>query len=336
MNRAVLKPSEIAPRTAQVLADAAEEFLDPADIAVITGGVETAQALTALPFDHIVFTGGQAAGRSVLENAARNLVPVTLELGGKSPVIVGRSADLATAAFRIAVGKATNGGQICVSADTVYVPVESLEAFVDAIRASYGELLPTATGNPDVTAVVDDRHVARIDEYVREATELGARIETVPDEPIGTADRRRPLRVVIDPPLSAAISQEEIFGPAMVLRTYSDVEQVLGQINAGPKPLALYYFGQDEREQCAVVESTTSGGVTINELMMHPGLLDAPFGGVGASGMGHYNGREGFLEFSHARAVFVASEQDPRREWGMLPPHADGYRAAMSAQVTAE
>ncbi|MCK0090635.1 aldehyde dehydrogenase family protein [Rhodococcus sp. F64268] len=335
-NRAVLKPSEIAPRTAQVLADAAEEFLDPTDIAVVTGGVETAQALTALPFDHIVFTGGQAAGRSVLENAARNLVPVTLELGGKSPVIVGRSADLATAAFRIAIGKATNGGQICVSADTVYVPVESLEAFVDAIRASYGELLPTATGNRDVTAIVDDRHVARIDEYVREATKLGARIETVPDEPIGTADRRRPLRLVIDPPLSAAISQEEIFGPAMVVRTYSDLEQVLGQINAGPKPLALYYFGQDEREQRVVVESTTSGGVTINEVMMHPGLLDAPFGGVGASGIGHYNGREGFLEFSHARTVFVASEQDPRREWGMLPPHADGYRAAMSAQVTAE
>ncbi|WP_132474122.1 aldehyde dehydrogenase family protein [Rhodococcus sp. SMB37] len=334
-NRAVLKPSEIASRTAQVLADAAAEFLDPADVAVVTGGPDIAQALTSLPFDHIVFTGGQAAGRSVLANAARNLVPVTLELGGKSPVIVGRSADLATAAFRIAVGKATNGGQLCVNADTLYVPAESLDTFVAEIREAYGELFPTAAGNPDVTAVVDDRHAARIDDYIREAAESGARVETIPDEPISASDRRRPLRLVVDPPLSAAISQEEIFGPAMVLRTYDVLGQVLDEINSGPKPLALYYFGQDPEEQRIVVESTTSGGVTINEVLMHAGLLDAPFGGVGASGMGHYNGREGFLEFSHARTVFVASEQDPRREWGMLPPHADGYRAAMVAQVTA-
>ncbi|HET8994714.1 MAG TPA: aldehyde dehydrogenase family protein [Rhodococcus sp. (in: high G+C Gram-positive bacteria)] len=335
-NRAVLKSSEIAPRTAQVLADAAAELLDPADVAVVTGGPDIAQALTSLPFDHIVFTGGQAAGRSVLANAARNLVPVTLELGGKSPVIVGRSADLATAAFRIAVGKATNGGQICVAPDTVHVPVELVEPFIAAVRESYAELLPTAAGNVDVTAIVSDGHADRIDEYVRDAERLGARVEIVPVEPVDTTERRRPLRLVLDPPESAMISQEEIFGPAMVIRTYDDVEQVLEQINAGPKPLALYYFGHDVEEQNLVVESTSSGGVTINDVLMHPGLLDAPFGGVGASGMGHYNGREGFLEFSHARTVFVASEQDPRREWGMLPPYADGYRASMAGQVTPE
>ena len=160
-NRAVLKPSELVPRTAQVLAEAAAEFLDPVDVAVVTGGPDVAQTLTALPFDHIVFTGGQTAGRSVLENAARNLVPVTLELGGKSPTIVGRSADLAAAAHRIAVGKATNAGQLCVNPDTVYVPSESLEAFVAAVRESYLELLPTATGNADATAVVTERHAAR-------------------------------------------------------------------------------------------------------------------------------------------------------------------------------
>ncbi|MEV1135550.1 aldehyde dehydrogenase family protein [Rhodococcus coprophilus] len=332
-NRAVLKPSEVVPRTAQVLAEAAAEFLDPTDVAVVTGGPDVAQSLTSLPFDHIVFTGGVAAGRSVLENAARNLVPVTLELGGKSPTIIGRSADLDTAAFRIAVAKATNGGQLCVNPDTVYVPSEALESFLSAVARSYEELLPTAAGNPDVIAVVADRHAARVDEYVREAADLGARVVVVPDEPISTTERRRPLRLVLDPPESAAISQEEIFGPAMVVRTYDDLDQVLGRINAGPKPLALYYFGRDSEEQRAVIEGTTSGGVTINDAMMHAGMLDAPFGGVGGSGMGHYNGREGFLEFSHARTVFESPEHDPRREWGMLPPYGEGYRAAMTAQI---
>ncbi|MEE2032738.1 aldehyde dehydrogenase family protein [Rhodococcus chondri] len=332
-NRAVLKPSEFVPRTAQVLAAAAAEYLDPADVAVVTGGPDIAQALTSLPFDHIVFTGSQAAGRSVLTNAAANLVPVTLELGGKSPVVVGRSADLDTAAFRIAVGKSTNGGQICVGPDTVYVPSEKLESFVASLSGTYRELHPTVAGNPDATAIVADRHVARIDGYIDEAQQLGVRVETVPSEPIDTTERRRPLRIVVDPPKSAAISQEEIFGPAMVIRTYDDIADVLAEINSGPKPLALYYFGNDADEQRVVVEGTTSGGVTINEVMMHPGMLDAPFGGIGASGMGHYNGREGFLEFSHARTVFTAPEYDPRREWGMLPPYADGYRAAMTAQV---
>lgn len=333
-NRAVLKPSEVVPRTAEVLAAAAAEFLDPRDVAVVTGGPEVAQALTALPFDHIVFTGSAAAGRSVMANAALNLVPVTLELGGKSPVIVGRSADTDTAAFRIAVGKATNSGQLCVNADTAYVPAEHLESFVAAIGRTYGELLPTIAGNVDVTAIVSDRHAARIDGYISEAQQLGARVEVVPSEPIGTGERRRPLSLVIDPPASAAISREEIFGPAMVIRTYDDLADVLDEINSGPKPLALYYFGHDEDEQRTVVEGTTSGGVTINEVMMHAGMLDAPFGGIGESGIGHYNGREGFLEFSHARTVFVAPDYDPCREWGMLPPYAEEYRAAMSAQVS--
>ncbi|WP_241384920.1 aldehyde dehydrogenase family protein [Rhodococcus sp. CH91] len=333
-NRAVLKPSEVVPRTARALAEAAADFLDPAEIAVVTGGPDVAKALTSLPFDHIVFTGGEAAGRSVMANAALNLVPVTLELGGKSPVIVGRSADLDTAAYRITVGKSTNSGQLCVSADTVYVPAEKLDPFLEQVSETYTELFPTIAGNPDVTAIVDDRHAARIDGYIRQAQELGVRVVTAPDEPIATDDRRRPLRVVIDPPESAAVSKEEIFGPVMVVRTYDDLGQVLGAINSGPEPLALYYFGRDEDEQRIVLECTISGGVTVNDIAMHPGMLDAPFGGIGPSGTGHYNGREGFLEFSHARTVFVAPDVDPRREWGMLPPYAEGYRAGMSAQVT--
>lgn len=331
-NRAVLKPSEVVPRTAALIAEIATATLDPEVVAIVTGGPEVAEALTSLPFDHLVFTGSTAVGKLVMANAARNLVPVTLELGGKSPVIIGRSADLETAAFRIAAGKVSNGGQLCVSPDTAYVPRELLEDFVAAVRKSYAELLPTIEGNADAVAIVDERHAARIDGYVESA---GARVENAPDCAPPAEGRRRPLRMVIEPAADAAIRCEEIFGPALVVLGYDELDAVLVEINAGPRPLALYYFGAEEAEQAHVLDHTLSGGVTVNDVMMHPGLQDAPFGGVGASGMGHYNGREGFLEFSHVRAVFEASAVDPRREWGLLPPYSAGFEAQIAAQVTA-
>lgn len=333
-NRAVLKPSEVVPRTADVLADAVATLLDPDEVAIVTGGPDVADALTSLPFDHLVFTGSSAVGKLVMANAAQNLVPVTLELGGKSPTVIGLGADLADAAHRIAVGKATNGGQICVSPDTVYVPRERVDEFVAALREAYTALLPTVDGNADAVAVVNDRHAARIDGYVADAAARGARVESAPDVPLPATGRRRPLRMVIEPPADAVIRQEEIFGPAVVLLGYDTIDEVIDAINAGPKPLALYYFGTDTAERDAVVGRTSSGGVTINEVMMHPGLQDAPFGGVGASGMGHYNGREGFLEFSHARAVYESAGPDLRGEWGMLPPYTDQFRTMMAAQVT--
>jgi len=333
-NRAVLKPSEITGRTAEVFARAVEAELDPAVVTVFTGGVDVAEALTSLPFDHIVVTGSGTVGRAVMANAARNLVPVTLELGGKSPVIVGRSADLIDAATKIAIAKATNGGQICVSPDTVYVPRENVEAFVDAVADAFVELHPTVSGNPDVVAAVNARHLERVDGYVREAAELGARVVTAPDEELSGADRRRPLRIVVEPPAQALICTEEIFGSAMVVSAYDVIDDVIDTVNAGPKPLALYYFGGDQEERRTVLERTSSGGVTVDNVMMHPAMMDAPFGGVGASGIGHYNGREGFLEFSHARTVFIAPAADPRREWGMLPPYGDHFVAAMTAQIT--
>ena len=333
-NRAVVKPSEITSRTADLLHRLAEAELDPEVVTVITGGREVAEELTSLPFDHIVVTGSGAVGRAVMANAARNLVPVTLELGGKSPVIVGRSADLADAARKIAIAKSTNGGQICVSPDTAYVPRESLDDFVTAVASAFCELHPTAAGNPDVVAAVNERHLERVDSYVREAAELGATVVTAPDEELSTADRRRPLRLVIDPPAQARIRAEEIFGAAMVVQPYDDVDDVISELNAGPKALALYYFGTDTAERDTVLARTSSGGVTVDNVMMHPGMNDAPFGGVGASGMGHYNGREGFLEFSHARTVFFSPQADPRGEWGTLPPYGEHFTAAMVAQIT--
>ncbi|NQD74414.1 coniferyl aldehyde dehydrogenase [Pseudomonas sp. CM27] len=334
-NRAILKPSEVLPRTAACIAALCAEHLDPLEVAVVTGGADLAEAFTAQPFDHLVFTGSTGIGRAVMRNAAQNLVPVTLELGGKSPVVLSRSADLAKAAFSIAVAKATNGGQICINPDLVYVPRAALEAFLDALRSAYCTLNPTVTGNPDVVAVVNAQHWARVDALVQGARQQGARIESLPDVQPGD-DRRCPLRVVVDPPQDARILHEEIFGPAVVVLTYEALAEVISHINARPRPLALYYFGNDPHEQQQVLDHTVSGGVTLNEVMMHAALHDAPFGGVGASGMGHYHGREGFLEFSHARTVFQAAGHDPRAEWGLLPPYGEHFLAAMLAQVTAD
>ncbi|VVN70412.1 coniferyl aldehyde dehydrogenase [Pseudomonas fluorescens] len=334
-NRAILKPSDVVPRTAELVARLFAEHLDPLEVGVVTGDVELAEAFSAQPFDHLVYTGSTATGRLVMRNAAQNLVPVTLELGGKSPVIVSGSADLKKAAFSIAVGKACNGGQICINPDLVYVPKALLEPFLEALRATYSELNPSVAGNPDVVAVVNQRHLDRVEGYVLDAQARGARVECLP-EPLApnAEDRRRPLRVVVDPAPDSVIMREEIFGPAMVVLTYEHLDQVIDDINGRPRPLALYYFGKDPEQQRYVLERTVSGGVTVNDVMMHAAMHDAPFGGVGASGMGHYHGHEGFLEFSHQRTVFKAPEHDPRREWGLLPPYGEHFLAAMLASVT--
>ena len=332
-NRAILKPSEVTGNTAAVLAGAIGERFDPLELAVVTGGVEVGQGFASQPFDHLVFTGSTVVGRDVMRRAAENLVPVTLELGGKSPAIVGRSADIADAARRLAIAKMTNSGPNCVSPDLVYIAVEHKQAFIDAFRAAVISLYPNANGNPDLVAVVNERHQQRIDRYLADALEQGAEVLRCPDEAPVPESRKRPLSVVVNPPLRSLVMEEELFGPIMVLLTYSDLPSVLAEINARPRPLALYYFGQDPAEQDYVLSHTLSGGVTINDAMMHPAMHDAPFGGVGASGMGHYHGREGFCQFSHARTVFKAPAYDPRAEWGLLPPYGEQFLMAMRAQV---
>ena len=320
-NRAILKPSEVVPRTAALVARLVGELFDPLEVGVVTGGADLAQAFTAQPFDHLVFTGSTEVARSVMRNAAQNLVPVTLELGGKSPVIVARSADLETAAFRIALSKTTNSGQVCINPDLVYVPREQLEAFIEAFAGAYRRFVPEVSDNPDVVAVVNPQHLTRVENLVGQARQAGARVLSLPHALAADGqNRRRPLQLVIDPPQDSLIMHEEIFGPAMVVLPYDEVDQVIGQINARPRPLALYYFGNDALEQRHVLEHTLSGGVTLNDVMMHAALHDAPFGGIGGSGMGHYHGREGFLQFSHLRTVLKAPDHDPRGEWGLLPP----------------
>lgn len=326
-NRAVLKPSEVAPRTADVLARAVAEFFEPEELAVVTGGPEVAAEFTRQPWNHLVFTGSTAVGKQVMQAAAANLVPVTLELGGKSPVLIGESADIANAAERIAVGKALNSGQLCVAPDTVWVPAAKLEALVQGIQESYSRQYPQIAGNADLTPVVNDRHFARVESYVADAAARGARVVMAGDWPNaeGAAERRMPLRLVIDPPADAEIAVHEIFGPALVLRGYKVLADAVAKVNADERPLALYYFGEDAEELNWVLNNTLSGGVSINDVAMHPALHDAPFGGVGASGMGHYHGYEGFLEFSHARSVYLHGHHDPRLEWGMLPPYRESF-----------
>jgi coniferyl-aldehyde dehydrogenase len=326
-NRAVLKPSEVAPRTADVLARAVAEFFEPEELAVVTGGPEVAAEFTRQPWNHLVFTGSTAVGKQVMQAAAANLVPVTLELGGKSPVLIGESADIANAAERIAVGKALNSGQLCVAPDTVWVPAAKLEALVLGIQASFCRQYPQIAGNADLTPVVNDRHFARVESYVADAAARGARVVMAGDWPNaeGAAERRMPLRLVIDPPADAEIAVHEIFGPALVLRSYKALADAVAKVNADERPLALYYFGEDAEELNWVLNNTLSGGVSINDVAMHPALHDAPFGGVGASGMGHYHGYEGFLEFSHARSVYLHGHHDPRLEWGMLPPYRESF-----------
>ena len=335
-NRAVLKPSEIAPRTAEALARAVAEFFAPEELAVVTGGPDVAADFSRQPWNHLVFTGSTAVGKRIMQAAAEHLVPVTLELGGKSPVLVGQSADIANAAERIAVGKGLNSGQLCVAPDTVWVHEAQADALIEALQSAYAGLFPTIAGNPDVTPVVNAQHFARVESYVADAGARGARVVMAGDWPSaeGAAQRRMPLRIVVNPPADSEIAQHEIFGPALVLRTYRALSDAVAELNAGERPLALYYFGSDAAEQQWVLDHTLSGGVSVNDVVMHPALHDAPFGGVGASGMGHYHGHEGFLEFSHARSIYSAGSHDPRREWGMLPPYTEQFAQMVRGAIT--
>ena len=332
-NRVMVKPSEFNPKTAELLEQLFSKYFPGGEVTVVNGGPETGAAFAALPLNHIIFTGATGIGRKVMEAAARNLTPVTLELGGKSPVIISRTADIAEAAARIMNGKATNAGQACVSPDYVFVPEESMETFIDACRAIFREQFPTALDNQDYSCVVNDRHCARITGYIHEAQQAGVRVENLGTEEITEGKRRIPVHIVVDPGEDLAIMQEEIFGPAMIVKPYQKLEPCVDYINQRPSPLALYYFGKDKAEQAWVLDHTLSGGVTVNEVLMHVACTDMPFGGVGASGIGNYHGREGFRTFSHARSVFTEGWLNIAKLAGTLPPYSDKVGKMLASQI---
>ena len=336
-NRAMIKPSERTPAVSALLAELFDAYFEPTEVTVCVGGPEVGAAFSALPFDHLAFTGGAETGRRVLAAAAPNLTPTLLELGGKSPVIVGDSSDLARAAERIVAGKLINAGQACVSPDYVFVPRTRLERFVALCRRAANAFFPTVQGNPQCTSMIDRRHYRRLRNWLEEARkDPGCRVEVCrPDgEPDGCEDAHRmALHLIIRPRLDGALMRNEIFGPALAVCVYDDIQEAIDHVNAGPCPLALYYFGNDADEERRVLAATRSGGVTVNDVMMHVGCDDLPFGGVGASGIGHYRGRDGFRAFSHAKAVYRQAKVDVAKLFGMRPPYTDKTDANLASQL---
>ncbi|MBC7314276.1 MAG: aldehyde dehydrogenase family protein, partial [Rhizobium sp.] len=305
-NRAMLKPSELTPRFSAVLDAAVKEFFAEDEVAVITGGPEVAAAFSAAPFDHLVFTGSTAVGRKVAEAAARNLTPVTLELGGKSPAIIDVSADLDSAVPRLIWGKLLNSGQTCVAPDYALVPRDRVEDFVAAAKAAAEKQYPRLADNPDYTSIISARHFDRLAGLIGEARAKGAEvIELLP----GTDAARRILApvVVTGANDTMALMREEIFGPILPVVPYDTLDEALAFINARDRPLALYWFGSDKAAEGRVLNGTISGGVTINDTILHLAQDNLPFGGVGASGYGHYHGEAGFVAMSKEKPVLRQS-----------------------------
>jgi coniferyl-aldehyde dehydrogenase len=333
-NRAMIKPSEFTERTSAVMARIVEEAFDAEECRVFTGPPEVAQAFSELPFDHLVFTGSTATGRKVMEAAAKNLVPVTLELGGKSPVVMGRSADFARAGERIALGKMMNAGQICLAPDYLYVPEDKADEAVHGVWQGTAAMYPTLLDNEDYASIVSDRHSDRLKGLVADAREKGAEIiEVNPgDEDFASTNARKmPLTILKNVTDDMKAMQEEIFGPVLPVKTYKTVGEAVDYINAHDRPLGLYYFGEDAKEREQVLTRTISGGVTVNDVIFHVSMEDLPFGGTGPSGMGSYHGIEGFREFSHARSVYTQPKVDIAKLGGFKPPYGDATAKAARA-----
>ena len=301
-NRAMLKPSELTPTFSELLRQLVAECFHPAEFAVVTGGVAVGQAFSALPFDHLLFTGSTDVGRKVYQAAAANLTPVTLELGGKSPALVCPDYPLAKAARSIAWGKFINAGQTCIAPDYVLAPRASAAPLAHAILEQARRSYPTVAGNDQYSAIISPRHQERLAHAIEAARTGGAQV--LAHEDAGTRERGKiGPTILLDVPAESMILSEEIFGPVLPVVPYDRLEDALAFINARERPLALYCFSNDRRQQERVLDGAISGGVTLNGTIVHVAQEDLPFGGVGPSGIGAYHGREGFRRFSHARAV---------------------------------
>ena len=335
-NRAMIKPSEYTERTSQLTAELIDKAFAPEEVAVALGGPDIAAAFSGLPFDHILFTGSTATGRKVMQAAAGNLTPVTLELGGKSPTIIGRSADVSQAGDRIAMGKMMNAGQICLAPDYLFVPEETEGEVIEAIQNSAMRMYPSLIENDDYASIINDAQFDRLSEVIEDAREKGARITQVnpANEDFEASNTRKmPLRILQNVTEDMKVMQEEIFGPVLPVKTYRQIDEAIDYVNANDRPLGLYYFGSDKEERDAVLSRTISGGVTVNDVMMHVSMDDLPFGGVGASGIGSYHGPEGFREFSHARSVFMQTGLDLAKFAGMTPPYNERTRKTVEMEI---
>ena len=329
-NRVLLKPSEVTAATSQLLRDLIAKAFAEDEFAVVLGDAAVGEAFTRLAFDHLFFTGSTAVGRAVARAAAENLTPVTLELGGKSPVLIAPDADIASAAPRVMVGKLLNAGQTCIAPDYALVPEGSVDGFVAAIERATAQLYPSYAGNADYTAIVNARHLSRLQLLVADAKSRGARIvELNPArESIAAGSRKMLPTLVVDADDSMAIMREEIFGPVLPIETYTTLDDAIARINARPRPLAFYYFGRDGLRMGKVLAETIAGGVTVNDTLWHFAHKNLPFGGVGASGIGAYHGEASFLAFTHRKPVFVQPRFAATRM--LYPPYGRKFERVLA------
>lgn len=302
-NRAMIKLSEFTPKTNAQLSTLLSSVFDERYVSCIQGEVDVAAAFSALPFDHLIFTGSTTVGQHVMQAAAKNLTPVTLELGGKSPVIIAEDMPIDTAVERLIYGKCLNAGQICVAPDYILVPEHKQQAFIDAYKQQFSRMYGEVKHNKDYTSIINSRQFERLQSLLTDAQAKGAHIESANGEEIDTHTRKMPTQLITQVTNEMDISKDEIFGPLLPIISYRALNDAINYVNDRPRPLALYLMSLDKTTQQQVLAQTHSGGVCINETVFHVAADDAPFGGIGPSGMGHYHGKEGFLTFSHAKTV---------------------------------
>ena len=324
-NRVMIKMSEFTPRTAEIVKRCFAEIFDEDQVAVITGEAEVGAAFSKLPFDHVLFTGSTTVGRHIMRAAADNLTPVTLELGGKSPVIISNDIPMNYVVDRLAFGKCFNSGQTCVAPDYILCPKNRVDELTSALTSQISAMYPTIADNPDYTSIVNDRQYQRLQGLLEDAKSKGASlVEINPANESFTDSRKIPVTLVLNSDNSMKIMQEEIFGPLLPILTYDDVEDAVKFINGRPRPLALYCFDFNKTRINYVLENTHSGGVCVNDTMSHVGVDDMPFGGVGESGIGHYHGHEGFLTLSKAKSVYEKGRINAAKF--ALPPYGQIHK----------
>ncbi|WP_065187765.1 coniferyl aldehyde dehydrogenase [Shewanella woodyi] len=326
-NRAMLKLSEFTPETNKVITEMLSSIFDTNTVAVVEGEADVAAEFSALPFDHLLFTGSTTVGRHVMRAAAANLTPVTLELGGKSPVIVAPDMPIETAVERMIYGKCLNSGQICVAPDYILVPKEKQAEFVAAYQKKFTAMYGNISDNSDYGAIINERQFERLTSVLEDAKAKGATVISANDEPINTEKRKIPTQLITDVSDEMILMQDEIFGPLLPILGYDNLDEAITYINDRPRPLALYLMSFNQQTQDKVLNNTHSGGVCINETVFHVAADDAPFGGIGPSGMGHYHGKEGFLTLSHAKTVLSRGKLNTGKF--VHPPYGTGIQAML-------